>query len=77
MTWSGGDGALLPYNAEHVGLYGPSKDQWTEGKDDLSAAAGDYKYYGGVLLPDGRVVMAPFRLTYGASSEHNLRESAS
>ena len=34
-------------------------DRWTEGKDDLSAA-GTYKYYGGVLLPDGRVVLVPW-----------------
>ena len=50
---------LVPYNAKHVGLYDPSKDQWTEGKDDLSAAGNSGKYYGGVLLPDGRVVLVP------------------
>ena len=33
-------------------------DEWTEGKDDLSAS-GSYKYIGGVLLPDGRVVLVP------------------
>eukprot|EP01047_Picozoa_sp_COSAG01_P090272 COSAG01_NODE_22162_length_868_cov_2.778934_1_plen_118_part_01 len=33
-------------------------DRWTEGKDDLSAAGGN-KYRGGVLLPDGRVVLVP------------------
>eukprot|EP01047_Picozoa_sp_COSAG01_P093646 COSAG01_NODE_24734_length_768_cov_3.378176_1_plen_147_part_10 len=34
-------------------------DRWTEGKDDLSAAGGG-KYIGGVLLPDGRVVLVPW-----------------
>ena len=33
-------------------------DRWTEGKDDLSGA-GSGKYIGGVLLPDGRVVLVP------------------
>ena len=41
-----------------MGLYDPSTDQWTEGKDDLSAV-GSAKYCGGVLLPDGRVVLVP------------------
>ena len=41
-----------------MGLYDPSTDVWTEGKDDLSAL-GFAKYAGGVLLPDGRVLMAP------------------
>ena len=34
-------------------------DRWTEGKDDLSAAGSYNKYHGGVLLPDGRVVLVP------------------
>jgi hypothetical protein len=51
--------ALVPQNANHVGLYDPSRDQWTEGKDDLSALGID-KYYGGVLLPDGRALLVPF-----------------
>ena len=34
-------------------------DSWVQGKDDLSAA-GRYKYKGGVLLPDGRVVLVPW-----------------
>ena len=39
----------------------PAADRWTEGKDDLSAAAsGGGKYFGGVLLPDGRVVLVPY-----------------
>ena len=54
--WSGGAGAR---NASYVGLYDPSKDQWTEGKDDLSAVGTLRKYNGGVLLPDGRVVLVP------------------
>ena len=46
---------MVPSYADHVGLYDPSTDQWTEGKDDLSAVS----YSGGVLLPDGRVVLVP------------------
>ena len=38
--------------------YEGAADRWTEGKDDLTAA-GSYKYIGGVLLPDGRVVLVP------------------
>ena len=41
-----------------MGLYDPSTDRWSEGQDDLSALGGG-KYYGGVLLPDGRMVLAP------------------
>eukprot|EP01046_Picozoa_sp_COSAG06_P127926 COSAG06_NODE_76720_length_120_cov_13.476190_1_plen_40_part_11 len=26
---------LVPYMANHVGLYDPSTDAWREGKDDL------------------------------------------
>lgn len=52
--------SLVPYEANHVGLYDPSRDHWTTGKDDLSAAGG-LKYNGGVLLPDGRVVLVPCR----------------
>ena len=48
----------MPVKAAHMGLYDPSTGRWSEGKDDLSAV-GDYKYAGGVLLPDGRVVMVP------------------
>ena len=48
----------MPVKATHMGLYDPSTGRWSEGKDDLSAV-GDYKYAGGVLLPDGRVVMVP------------------
>ena len=40
-----------------LSLYDPSKDEWTEGKDDLWAGGGQYT--GGVLLPDGRVVLVP------------------
>ena len=36
----------------------PAADRWSEGRDDLSAL-GNYKYWGGVLLPDGRVVLVP------------------
>ena len=39
--------------------YEGAADRWTEGKDDLSGA-GSYKYAGGVLLPDGRVVLVPY-----------------
>jgi hypothetical protein len=42
-----------------VGVYDPSTDAWSEGKDSLSAVSSDYKYAGGVLLPDGRVVLVP------------------
>eukprot|EP01047_Picozoa_sp_COSAG01_P096543 COSAG01_NODE_27022_length_696_cov_1.869347_1_plen_208_part_10 len=49
---------LVPYNAKHVGLYDPSADAWTEGKDDLSAVGSDGKYVGGVLLPDGHMSTA-------------------
>ena len=38
-------------------------DAWREGKDDLSAA-GSLKYQGGVLLPDGRVVLVPWNATH-------------
>ena len=50
---------LVPYNADRVGLYDPSTDAWTQGKDSL-AAAGAKTYVGVVLLPDGRVVLVPF-----------------
>ena len=40
-------------------LFGPSADRWTEGQDDLSAVDSS-KYEGGVLLPDGRVVLVPY-----------------
>eukprot|EP01043_Picozoa_sp_COSAG02_P013398 COSAG02_NODE_536_length_20657_cov_91.744041_1_plen_353_part_10 len=40
-------------------LFGPSTDRWTKGQDDLSAV-GSGKYFGGVLLPDGRVVLVPW-----------------
>ena len=40
-------------------LFGPSTDRWAEGQDDLSALGGG-KYAGGVLLPDGRVVLVPW-----------------
>ena len=36
-----------------------ANDEWTEGKDDLSRVAGSSKYFGGVLLPDDRVVFVP------------------
>ena len=49
---------LVPDYADRVGLYDPSTDAWTQGKDSL-AAAGAKKYRGGVLLPDGRVVLVP------------------
>ena len=39
--------------------FAPAADRWTEGKDDLSAL-GSQKYTGGVLLPDGRVVLVPW-----------------
>ena len=35
-------------------------DRWTAGKDDLPAAGGGNKYEGGVLLPDGRVLLVPY-----------------
>ena len=38
-------------------------DEWREGKDDLSAAGID-KYIGGVLLPDGRVVLVPYHAAH-------------
>ena len=41
----------------------PAADRWTEGKDELSAAGGD-KYEGGVLLPDGRVVLVPWNANH-------------
>ena len=50
---------LVPYNANHVGLYDPSTDAWSEGTDDLSAVSSGSKYAGGVLLPDGRVLLVP------------------
>jgi hypothetical protein len=40
------------------GAFVPAADTWSEGKDDLSAV-GSGKYYGGVLLPDGRVLLVP------------------
>jgi hypothetical protein len=40
--------------------FAPAADSWVQGKDDLSAVGSDYKYEGGVLLPDGRVLLAPF-----------------
>ena len=51
---------LVPRAADRVGLYDPSTDAWTQGKDSL-AAAGAVKYFGGVLLPAGRVVLVPNR----------------
>ena len=48
--------AVTPMRAS-VGFQ-PAADAWTQGKDSL-AAAGDVTYYGGVLLPDGRVVLVP------------------
>ena len=36
----------------------PTADRWSEGRDDLSEVDA-LKYAGGVLLPDGRVVLAP------------------
>ena len=50
-----------------MGLYDASKEvvsntpAWTQGKDDISVTqvAGGH-YVGGVLLPDGRVVLVPF-----------------
>jgi hypothetical protein len=50
---------LVPCYANHVGLYDPSTDAWSEGKDDLSAVANNYTYFGGVLLPDGRMLLVP------------------
>ena len=42
-----------------VAGFGAAADAWSEGKDDLSAL-GSLKYIGGVLLPDGRVVLVPY-----------------
>ena len=41
-----------------VAGFGAAADAWSEGKDGLSAL-GTYKYGGGVLLPDGRVLLVP------------------
>ena len=46
-----------PPGAKHVGLYDPSKDQWTEGKDDLSVCGLQVPV---VSVPDGRVVLVPW-----------------
>eukprot|EP01043_Picozoa_sp_COSAG02_P043634 COSAG02_NODE_3820_length_6190_cov_1.860121_1_plen_266_part_10 len=42
-----------------VAGFGAAADAWSEGRDDLSVTGIDYKYWGGVLLPDGRVVLVP------------------
>ena len=41
-------------------MFVAAADRWAEGKDDLSGAGDIVKYHGGVLLPDGRVLMVPF-----------------
>eukprot|EP01047_Picozoa_sp_COSAG01_P041905 COSAG01_NODE_3627_length_5854_cov_2.571304_6_plen_1138_part_01 len=48
--------AVSPMRPNHT--FEAAADRWTEGKDDLSAVGG-YKYCGGVLLPDGRVLLVP------------------
>ena len=50
---------LVPLFANHVGLYDPSTDRWSQGKGALSAAGSGFKYASGVLLPDGRVLLVP------------------
>ena len=37
----------------------PAADRWVQGTDDLSAVSSGWKYAGGVLLPDGRVLLVP------------------
>lgn len=51
------DTTVQPMEVSHG--FRAAKDEWTEGKDDLSRVAGSGKYFGGVLLPDGRVVFVP------------------
>jgi len=41
-----------------VAGFGAAADAWSEGKDGLSTGT-SYKYAGGVVLPDGRVVLVP------------------
>eukprot|EP01046_Picozoa_sp_COSAG06_P046595 COSAG06_NODE_6625_length_2850_cov_1410.579426_1_plen_207_part_10 len=43
--------------------FAPAADSWVQGKDELSAAGNNdrfCKYYGGVLMPDGRVLLVPY-----------------
>ena len=60
---------FVPNGAKHVGLYDPSKDAWSNGKDLLPGG-----YIGGVLVPDGRVVFVPYTAnhvgTYSVGGSH-------
>ena len=73
------DGVLLvlvPCNSATVGLYDPATSTVRAGP---SVGAGNFpKYNGGVLLPDGRVVLVPFHsLTIWAVRSRAVRRPIS
>lgn len=86
-TYNGGvlmpDGRVLlvpASGAEHVGLYDTTTDTWTQGKDTLHLCGlqerCDGAYSGGVLLPDGRVLLVP-RYSIGIDGHGNRAARAS
>ena len=62
---------FVPWNADSVGVFDPSTDDFTA--VDISASVtGAEKFSGGVLTPDGAVVLVPYSAVSPAQVDNNI-----